>query len=268
MSASAFSTRYGPWAVITGAARSQGLGAQFAHELAARGLNLVLIDILAEELQSTAARIQATYGVEVKPVVLDLSRRDFLPELAAITDPLDVHLLICNHFFTPKNPEPFLDSDLSIHQQMLDVNARAYMTLTHYFGRLMRDQRRGGIILVGSGAGLVSSPYTAGYSANKAYQLTLGEALWYELRQAQVDVLVIPAPLMKTQAGLDKFPKPLMMDPRKVAREALAALGKRHWVIVGLTTRLLLFFQTRILPRQRSIRMSGDFMRKGLGIKD
>ncbi|HEY0605622.1 MAG TPA: hypothetical protein VGD58_22050, partial [Herpetosiphonaceae bacterium] len=79
---------------------------------------------------------------------------------------------------------------------------------------------------------------------------------------------VIPAPLMRTQTGLEKFPKPLIMDPRKVAREALAALGKRHWVIVGLTTRLLLFFQTRILPRQRSIRMSGDFMKKGLGIKD
>lgn len=267
--ASAFTTRYGPWAVITGAARAQGLGAQFAHELAARGLNLVLIDILETELHATAENIRSRYSVQIKPVVLDLGGRDFLAELTAITDPLDVNLLICNHFFTPKNPVPFLDSDLSIHQQMLDVNARAYMTLVHHFGRRMRAQHRGGMILVGSGAGLVSSPYTASYSANKAYQLTLGEALWYELRQAQVDVLVIPAPLMSTQpTGMEQFPKSLMVDPRRVAREALAALGKRHWVIVGLTTKLLLFFQTRILPRQRSIRMSGDFMKKGLGLED
>lgn len=263
----AFANRYGPWAVVTGAARPQGLGAHFARQLAAQGLNLVLIDILEAELHATAQEIAATYPVQVTPVVLDLSQRDFLATLSPITDPLDVHLLICNHFFTPKIPEPFLDSDLAIHDRMLDVNARAYMVLTHHFGRRMRAERRGGIILISSGAALVSSPYTAGYSANKAYQLTLGEALWYELRQTNVDVLVVPAPLMNTQDGLDKFPKYLIMDARQVAREALAALGKKHWVLVGLMTKVQLFLQTKLLPRQRSVQMSGDFMEKGLGRK-
>jgi short-subunit dehydrogenase len=263
----AFSDRYGPWAVVTGAAREQGLGSHFARELAARGLNLVLIDILESELHATAQQITAAYAVEVKPVVLDLSEHDLLASLGPITDPLEIHLLICNHFYTPKTPEPFLDTDLAVHQHMLDVNARAYMTLVHHFGRRMRDEQRGGIILIGSGAGLVSSPYTASYSANKAYQLTLGEALWYELQHVGVDVLVVPAPLMRTQTGLDKFPQRLIVDPREVAQAALAALGKRHWVIVGRLTKLLLFLQLKLLPRQRSVRLSGDFMRKGLGLK-
>jgi uncharacterized protein len=46
-----FAARYGPWAIVAGA--SEGLGAAYAEELAARGLNLILIARRPEVLQSS-----------------------------------------------------------------------------------------------------------------------------------------------------------------------------------------------------------------------
>jgi uncharacterized protein len=76
---------------------------------------------------------------------------------------------------------------------MIDINARAYTNLIHCFGRDMRDRGRGAIIIVVSGVGLTSAPCAAAYAANKAFQITLGEALWYELQGRGVDVLVMSA---------------------------------------------------------------------------
>jgi len=48
---------------------------------------------------------------------------------------------------------------------------------------------RGGIVLVGSGAGLVGAPNMVAYAATKAFDMVLGESLWAELHGHGVDVL-------------------------------------------------------------------------------
>ena len=64
--------------------------------------------------------------------------------------------------------------------RMLDINARAYTNLVYRFGTEMRRPGRGATVLVGSGVGLTSGPYNGVYAANKAFQVVLGETLWYE----------------------------------------------------------------------------------------
>ena len=83
-----FVQKYGPWAIVTGAARAEGLGFGFARQLAGRHINLVLVDILSDELEARAQELRERYLVNVKPVMLDLGRADFLPELTAVTDEL------------------------------------------------------------------------------------------------------------------------------------------------------------------------------------
>jgi short-subunit dehydrogenase len=58
-------------ALITGA--SSGIGAVFAHRLAARGYDLVLVARGAEALESLAGRIDASDPVAIEVLPADLS---------------------------------------------------------------------------------------------------------------------------------------------------------------------------------------------------
>src|SRR3546814_17683814 len=64
----------------------------------------------------------------------------------------------------------------------------------------MRERGRGGIVLMGSGAGLGGQPGVAVYSGVTGFVLNLAESLWAELRGRGVDVIGIAAPVMETPA--------------------------------------------------------------------
>jgi short-subunit dehydrogenase len=145
-----FSTKYGPWALVTGASR--GLGAEFARQSAERGLNTVLVATNAELLKAQADSIKKDYGVEIRTVTLDLSREDFLPEITAVTDSLEIGLLVNNAGVS--KVKPFLKHNLDFLIKQLHVNARAGLILAHHFGKKMAERRRGGIIFLSSDKGL------------------------------------------------------------------------------------------------------------------
>ena len=261
-----FLRRYGPWALVTGAARAEGLGYGFARHLAGRNFNLVLVDIRGEELAAQAEELRARFLVKVRPITLDLGRADFLDELLPQTSDIAVGLLVCNHMFTPKETPAILEMDLAAHHDMLNINARAYTTLIHTYGRMMVARGRGGIVIISSGAGLLTAPYTGAYSANKAFQRVLGEALWYELRGSGVDVLVAAPGLMDTQgAGLAGYPQWMITPAEPVALETLASLRRGPLVVPGLVNKFILAAQTRLLPRRLAVEMAGGFMAAGLG---
>lgn len=258
--------RYGDWAVITGGARASGLGFAFARRLASEGVSIVLVDILEAELQQRAAELRQQYGVEARAVPLDLAQVDFIDTLTAQTADIVVGMLICNHMYTPTDTPKMLDMDYSVLSRMLDINARAYTALMHAYGRQMRDQKRGAIVVVGSGAGLVPAPYTSAYSANKAYQIALGQTLWYELKGTGVDVVVLAAGLMKTQGdALSKYPQFMVADPTEAVTETLAHLGRKQLVVPGWINKAFMFMQTKLMSRQQATNSIGDFMAKGLG---
>ena len=261
-----FLRRYGPWALVTGAARAEGLGYSFARHLAGRGFSLVLVDVAGDELAARAEELRAKYLVKVRPIVLDLGREEFLGTLLSQTADITVGLLVCNHMWTPKETPTVMEMDLATHMAMLNINARAYTVLIHAYGRRMVDRAQGGIVIVTSGAGLQTAPFTGAYSANKAYQRALGEALWYELQGSGVDVLVAAPGLMDTQGdALAGYPQWMIMEPDPVAVETLDALGREGPVLIpGLVNQAFMFTQTRLLPRRMAVESVGRFMATGL----
>src|SRR5690242_4174682 len=115
-----FADRYGPWAVVAGAA--VGLGAEYARQIAARGLGVVLVDRDGAALRTTAANIAAT-GARVRPLELDLARPDVAEAMQTATADVEIGLLVYNAAIG--TVAPFLAMTPALMQAMLDVNCRA-----------------------------------------------------------------------------------------------------------------------------------------------
>ena len=63
------------------------------------------------------------------------------------------------------------------------------------------SRRRGGIILMSSGAGLQGAPYYSHYAATRAYNIVLAESLWAEFKPHDVDVLACVAGMTLSTAA-------------------------------------------------------------------
>ena len=219
-------TTYGPWAVIAGG--SEGVGREFASQLAGSGLDLVLIARKEAPLQETADLCRAQ-GVQVRTLAIDLARSGAAAEVASATEDLEVGLLVYNAGANTHSAE-FLDGDLDAFGAVIDLNIGTMMGLVHHFGRPMRERRRGGILLVGSMAGYLGSTRHTTYGGVKAFGRIFAESLWLELRDHDVHVLELVLGLTRTPAmervGLNfDVPGLTASEPADVAREGLANLA-------------------------------------------
>lgn len=185
MEAREFTAKYGPWALITGA--SEGTGAAFAHLLADKGLKLILVARREGPLQALAAEIRAK-GAECVTASVDLAALDATARIVAAVGSREVGLFIANAG-ADTNGSMFLDNDIANWDQLVTLNVFSTMRNCHHFGAAMRERKRGGMIIVGSGACYGGLSGLAVYCASKAFALTFGEAMWAEMRHHNVDVL-------------------------------------------------------------------------------
>ncbi|MBC8330012.1 MAG: SDR family oxidoreductase [Planctomycetes bacterium] len=234
-----FREKYGPWAVVSGA--SAGLGACFARDLAARGLNLVLVARRADRLEELGRELEAGFGVETLAVPLDLCQDGFAGRLVEAVGGREVGLLINNAGFGATGG--FLEADPAWNARMVRLNCEATVLLAHAFLPAMVDRGRGGMVMVGSTASFQPCPWMAVYGATKAFDLMLGEALDEELRGQGVDVLSLCPGHTDTEfhqvAGVKGPVAGGSADPAVVVKGALDRLGrKQHWV-PGLLNKLM-----------------------------
>lgn len=124
--------------------------------------------------------------------------------------------------------------------RMLDVNARANLLLAQSFLPRLKARSRGGLLLVASIEAFVGTPFSACYSASKAFALSLGKALWGELLGTGVDVLVLvpgatDTPLLASRdlEGLNVR----AMKPAEVAEVGLSRLRDGPYVVPGTVNR-------------------------------
>lgn len=230
-----FRRHYGPWALVAGAA--VGLGAEYARQLAARGLNLLLLDRDETPLRVLAQALARDAGVDAVPVVADLSRPDLAALLAPAIGDREVGLLVYNAAIG--TVARFLDTTPAHSLAMLDVNCRGPLLLVHALAPAMAQRGRGGIVLMSSMSGNFGSEQLAVYAASKAFNLLLGDALWAEFRAVGVDVLAVQPGSTRTpgwqtsQPPELRGPGPHVAEPADVVREALDALDDGPNLIPG-----------------------------------
>jgi uncharacterized protein len=254
MNATRFKERYGPYALVAGG--SDGLGAAFAEALAQRGLNLVLIARQEDRLRALAARLAATFGVEVIARAADLADYEQVKSLIGGLG-VPIGLFVYNAAYAPIGPfETTSEERLALAAA---VNVKAPLLLAKLLSGPMIREKRGGIVLMSSLAGAQGSPNLAAYAATKSFNAILAEGLWKELKPHGVDVLACCAGAILTpgyrQAAEKSRPAPGALSARVVAEKTLDALGRGPIVIPGLVNKIARFVLSRVLSRKAAIGM-------------
>ena len=185
--------RFGPWALVTGA--SSGIGKEFARQIAASGINVVLVARREALLAELGRAISQEFDVQYRALAMDLSQEGFIAGLADATDDIDIGLVVSNA--GTGKPGEFLKLDRPL-QKTLRLSTMAHLDIAHHFGAKLVKRRRGGVILIGSMGAKMGVPFMANDGGAKAYVHSLAEALHYEFRPRRVYVTVVPAALTNT----------------------------------------------------------------------
>jgi short-subunit dehydrogenase len=228
-----FADRYGAWAAIFGA--SEGIGASFARQIAAKGVNVVLVARRRDPLDALARQIQSECGVQARTLSLDLTQHDFLDAVADVTGDVDVGLIVWNAGATgssagaAQEADEFLVSAFSSHIALVHLNCIGPVAACYHFAPSMKERGSGGIVLVSSMAGMAGSALTVTYSAAKAFEQVLAEGLWSELQPHGVDVLALVAGATLTpalqRADVHVDPNYPAMAADEVAEEGLTHIA-------------------------------------------
>jgi short-subunit dehydrogenase len=249
-------TRYGSWAIVTGA--SSGIGKELAERLGEAGLNVLLVARRRELLEHLAQTIEAQYHVQTQIVEADLSHQAGVQAVTGAAQTLDVGLLVASAGFGTSGL--FTGAPLEEELKMLNVNCSALLALTYHFTNVFKQRKRGGIILLSSLVAFQGVPFSAHYAATKAYVQSLAEALHVELKPFGVDVLAAaPGPVETGFSEVADIKMSMALPPADVGVPILKALGRTMTVLPGGLTKLLTY-SLHTAPRRLRVRIMRGIM--------
>ncbi|KAI9139251.1 hypothetical protein BKA69DRAFT_1086821 [Paraphysoderma sedebokerense] len=209
---SSFGAGKNSWAVITGA--SDGIGREFATQLAGKKFNVVLVSRTESKLKDLARHIEDTYNVKTKVVAMDFTKTNdesYRNLKAALEETPDIGVLVNNVGTNHDYPTPFLQEHQSLCEDIINVNIIGTMRVTRMVAPKMVTARKGLIINIGSFAGLLPQPFLSVYSGSKSFLLTWSQALGKEL--AKDNVLVECLNTYFVVSSMSKIRRPNFTTP-------------------------------------------------------
>jgi short-subunit dehydrogenase len=225
-------------ALVTGA--SAGLGAEFARQLAARRLDLLLVARREERLKELAQQLGQSGGVRVDVFAADLEDREAPARIERFVAErgLRIDWLINNAGVA--GPDLLEDRDWDAQARFFELMMISVAQMCHRFLPGMKERGFGRVINVSSFAGRLARPAGANYGPSKAYLVALSEELALLMRGSGVHVSALcpgfthtdfheAAGLMEMKRGLPKF---VWYDAETVVREGIEAVerGAPIWV--------------------------------------
>lgn len=216
----------GTWAIVTGA--SDGLGKEFATQLAAKGFNLVLVSRTKSKLDALAAEIKGKHAsVETRVFAMDFSRDDNADydALSDLVSGLDIGILLNNVGQSHEMPASFLDTPREELQNIVTINCLGTLKVTQLVLPIMKQRKKGLVLTMGSFAGWTPTPLLATYSGSKAFLQHWSSALASELAKDGIDVQLVLSHLVAT--AMSKIRRPSLMVPnaRSFVRATLSKVG-------------------------------------------
>eukprot|EP01112_Ceratiomyxa_fruticulosa_P021745 TRINITY_DN776_c0_g1_i1.p1 TRINITY_DN776_c0_g1~~TRINITY_DN776_c0_g1_i1.p1 ORF type:complete len:319 (-),score=62.08 TRINITY_DN776_c0_g1_i1:155-1111(-) len=217
---------YGEWAIVTGA--SDGIGEAYAHELARKRLNVILIARSQDKLKKVQTEIERDHKVQARIIVVDFSNPD--PSIYKnLIEPhiksLNIGILVNNVGISYEHPMYLDELPQDRIEALIQLNVRATTQMTKLVLPLFQNQRKGAIINVSSVAGVAPSPLLAVYSGTKAYIEFFSRALAAEYKSQGIFVQALSPSLVVSK--LSKVRKPSLFIPSasKFVRSAVRTIG-------------------------------------------
>jgi 17beta-estradiol 17-dehydrogenase / very-long-chain 3-oxoacyl-CoA reductase len=223
-------SKFGPkgsWAVITGA--SDGIGKEFALQLAKKGFNVLLVSRTKSKLDTLEQEIKTTYpNVQTKSLAMDFAANkdtDYAA-LKSITEGLDVSILINNVGQSHSIPVPFLQTEYSEMTNIITINCVGTLRITQTIAPGMASRKRGLILTMASFGGVFPTPLLATYSGSKAFLQQWGTALGAELAPQGVTVEVVQSHLVASAMSKIRRSSAMVPSPRAFVRATLGKIGR------------------------------------------
>lgn len=262
MSSKKLKDRYGPCAMVIGAA--EGMGAAWAERLAKEGFDLVLLDLREPELNKLAGKLESKHGIRAGALCCDLTQTAQVQAALDHIAGVEIGLVVFNAALASNGP--WAESTLADKMRVVAVNVHAVLMVTDALSRPMIERKRGGIVLTSSMAALQGAPGQAIYAATKSFDLILAESLWGELSPLGVDVMAFIPGMVRTpnfeRSGANKATSVLFspVEPATAVDEALAGLGKGPRTVPGKVWRAMAAASS-LMPRDKLIEAAGERMR-------
>lgn len=230
-------------ALVTGA--SSGIGAEIARQLAATGIDLVLVARRDGRLRALSDELRAADRIAVEVLVADLTtatdREQVEQRLGDHARPIDLLVNAAGGC----RLGPVADKTVDAVRDEFELNLGALAALSTAAITPMVARGTGTVLNIAGGTGLYPVPGGAAYSAAKAAVINFTAAVAHELAGTGVTASVVCPGFTRTEAqataGIDigKVPARLIDDPARVATAALrAAAAGRVVTHVGWRNRL------------------------------
>lgn len=241
-------------ALVTGA--SAGLGRELARLFAKDGHDVVLVARSAPKLEELAAELRKDHGVEAHVIPADLVDPGAPAAIEREVEKrgLSIDFLVNNAGFGSNGA--FLDLDLKRELDMIDVNVRALLELSHRFGVAMKKRGSGRVMNIASTAGFQPGPFMSTYYATKAFVVSFTEGLAHELEGTGVTATCYCPGATATEfastAGNDKtrlFQRSGVADAKEVAADAYRAMMKGQLLSIHGVLNWIAMQSVRFTPR-------------------
>ncbi|GKZ24528.1 hypothetical protein AbraIFM66951_006076 [Aspergillus brasiliensis] len=217
----------GSWAVVTGA--SDGLGKEFALQLARADFNIVLVSRTATKLDTLANEIKSKFpSVQTKTLAMDFARNEDsdYEKLKELVDELDVSVLVNNVGKSHSIPTPFALTPEDEMTDIVTINCLGTLRATQLVVPGMMQRKRGLVLTMGSFGGLLPTPLLATYSGSKAFLQQWSTSLGSELEPYGITVELVQAYLITSAMSKIRRTSATIPDPRSFVKSVLTKIGR------------------------------------------
>lgn len=215
------------WAVVTGA--TDGIGREFALQLARKGYNIFLASRSAEKLGKVAAEIEtASNGIKTKVLSIDFAAGDVAAydSLEKALRGLDVGVLVNNVGKSHDSATYFHETTEAEMQDIIEINVNATLRVTRIVLPGMVERKRGLVLNMGSFAGAFPTPLLATYSGSKSFLIGWTQALAEEVQSKGVTVELLNTYFVVSAMSKIRKSSSMVPTPKQYVAKVLTSIGK------------------------------------------